>query len=214
MATRFVLVRHGEALGNRELRYLGASDVPLTERGEQQAQQLAQAVAAFPLRAIYTSPLARARSTAAAIGARAGLEPRIWEDLREQSYGAWERLTHEEARERYPELLAAWEADAAVAPPEGESLVELQARVTAAADSLAMRHPDETLALVSHVGPVKMLVCAALGLPPSGARRMWLDPASISILDWRLNETGTSSGLLRVYNANAHLDPPVRWLAR
>src|SRR5581483_2591047 len=100
MTTRFVLVRHGEAQGNRELRYLGASDVPLTERGEQQARQLAQATAQFPLEAIYTSPLARARSTASAIAASTGLEPSVWEDLREQNYGAWEGLTSEEARAR------------------------------------------------------------------------------------------------------------------
>ncbi len=235
MTTRFVLVRHGEAQGNRELRYLGSSDVPLTEHGEQQARQLAQAVAQFPLRAIYTSPLARARATAAAIGAQAGLEPSIWDDLREQNYGSWEGMTYEEARTREakprsgaraarsgrtPEAwannalaLAAWEADASVTPPDGESLMQMRARVLAAADALAVRHPEATVALVSHVGPIKMLVCAALGLPPLGARRLWLDPASISVLDWHMKESGPSTGLLRVFNANAHLDPPVRWLA-
>ncbi len=215
MTTRFVLVRHGEAQGNRELRYLGSSDVPLTERGEQQARQLAQA----------------------------GLEPSIWDDLREQNYGSWEGMTYEEARTREakprgdpasqrgrgaraarsgrtPEAwannavaLAAWEADASVTPPDGESLMQMRARVLAAADALAVRHPEATVALVSHVGPIKMLVCAALGLPPLGARRLWLDPASISVLDWHMKESGPSTGLLRVFNANAHLDPPVRWLA-
>jgi broad specificity phosphatase PhoE len=213
MTTRFVLVRHGEAQGNRELRYLGASDVPLTERGEQQAVQLARAVATFPLHAIYTSPLARARTTAAAIGLTTGLEPTAWDDLREQNYGSWEGLTHEEAWARDEVALAAWEADASVTPPDGEGLMQMQARVLAAADALAARHPDAMVALVSHVGPIKMLVCAALGLPPSGARRMWLDPASISVIDWHPKAAGASTGLLRIFNANTHLDPPVRWLA-
>ncbi len=211
--TRFVLVRHGEAQGNCEFRYLGTSDVPLTEHGEQQARQLAAALATFPLHAIFTSPLARARATAAAIGEATGIEPSTLEDLREQNYGAWEGLTHEEARALDAAALAAWEADASVAPPSGESLVHLQSRVLAAVDALAARHPDEMVALVSHVGPIKMLICAALGLPPSGARRMWLDPASYSVIDWRLKDAGASTGLLRIFNASAHLDPPARWLA-
>lgn len=211
--TRFVLVRHGEAKGNREFRYLGASDVPLTERGEQQAGQLAQAIATFPLRAVYTSPLARARATATAIGEATSIASSIVEDLREQNYGAWEGLTHEEAQARDAAALAAWEADASVAPPSGESLIQMQSRVLAVADALAARHPDEMVALVSHVGPIKMLICAALGLLPSGARRMWLDPASYSVIDWRLKDAGASTGLLRIFNASAHLDPPARWLA-
>jgi ribonuclease H / adenosylcobalamin/alpha-ribazole phosphatase len=211
--TRFVLVRHGEAQGNREFRYLGTSDVPLTARGEQQARQLAQDLARFPLDAIFTSPLARARATAAAIGEVTGIEPSTLEDLREQGYGAWEGLTHEEARALDAAALAAWEADASVAPPSGESLVQMQARVLTAVDDLAARHPDEMVALVSHVGPIKMLICAALGLPPSGARRMWLDPASYSVIDWRLKDAGASTGLLRIFNASAHLDPPACWLA-
>lgn len=210
--TRFVLARHGEAQGNRELRFLGVTDAPLTERGERQAQQLAQAIAAFPVRAIYTSPLARAQATAAAIVAPMGIEPSVWDDLREQNYGAWEGLTRAEAIARDATALAAWEADASLAPPEGETLAQTQARVIAAADALATRHPDETIALVSHVGPIKTLLCAAMGLPLAGVRRMWLDPASYSVIDWRLRDTGASTGMLRIFNATAHLDPPVRWL--
>lgn len=210
--TRFVLARHGEAQGNRELRFLGVTDAPLTERGERQAQQLAQAIAAFPVRAIYSSPLARARATAAAIGLATSVEPSVWDDLREQNYGVWEGLTRAEAMAFDPTALADWETSVSIPPPDGESLAKTQERVIAAADALAVRHPDETIALVSHVGPIKALLCAAMDLPLAGARRMWLDPASYSVIDWRLKDAGASTGVLRIFNATAHLDPPARWL--
>jgi ribonuclease H / adenosylcobalamin/alpha-ribazole phosphatase len=212
--TRFVLVRHGEASGNRELRYLGATDAPLTERGREQARQLADALRAYPLAAIYSSPLTRARETANAIAAPPELETRVEDDLREGHFGAWENLTRTQVREADAAALAAWEAGTDVAPPGGESLEAVRARSVACATRLAARHMGEMVALVSHVGPIKALVCAALGLPAAGALRMWLDPASICVVDWRIEADGTATRLLRVFNATAHLDPAPRWLAR
>lgn len=210
---RLVLARHGEAGGNRELRYLGDSDVPLTAHGQEQAEQLARALAAFRLDAIYTSPLARAAETAHAIGRVAGLTPRVEPDLRESAYGAWEGLTRAEVLARDAETLRRWEADPDVAPPGGgESLRATQRRVVACVAALAARHPGATLALVSHVGPVKALVCHALGLGPEGARRMWLDPATITVLDWPV--TPGHPAALRLYNDFAHLTDGVRWLPR
>jgi broad specificity phosphatase PhoE len=205
--TRFFLVRHGEASGNRELRYLGASDVALTDRGREQARRLAQALRRFPLAALYTSPLVRAKETAQAIAVETGLGVQVHADLREGDFGAWELLTRAEVLARDARHLAAWEAGAAIAPPQGESLADIRGRVVACARALALRHAGETVALVSHVGPIKALVCAALGLPPAGAMRLWLDPASISIVDWHGDEHGRAAGILRAFNAVAHLDP-------
>ena len=214
LATRFVLVRHGEASGNRELRYLGTTDVPLTERGQAHALQLAEAVRPFGIAAVYTSPLRRAADTAAHIVAALNLTSRVEADLREEDFGAWENLTRAEVVARDPDALAAWEAGAEVAPPGGESLAQVRARIVACTNRLAVRHPDQTVALVSHVGPIKALVCAALELPSRGAQRMWLDPASVCVVDWRVDDAGSGSGTLRVFNSVAHLDPPARWLVR
>jgi probable phosphoglycerate mutase len=208
--TRLVLVRHGEASGNREMRYLGATDAPLTVRGRAQAAEVARAAAAFGLAAVYASPLRRARETAEAIAAAAGLELTVEPELRETDYGEWEGLTRREAMERAPELLRRWEADPEAAPPGGESLAATLARVAACADALAARHAGGTLALVSHVGPIKALVCAALGLDAGGARRMWLDPASLSVVEWPA-EPGRVAAL-RVFNASGHLSEGVRWM--
>jgi probable phosphoglycerate mutase len=205
VATRFVLVRHGEAAGNRDLRYLGATDSALTDRGQEQAVLLGAAVALLAPTALYSSPLVRARSTAAAITATTGLPLQIEEDLREQHFGGWEMLTRAEVLSRDGERLRAWETGADVAPPDGESLPQVRDRVVQLAERLVARHPGETVVLVSHVSPIKALVCAALELPPAGALRMWLEPASICLVDFRMRRDGQLSGVLRGFNAVAHL---------
>lgn len=204
-ATRLMLVRHGEAEGNRELRYLGRTDARLTERGRKQATALARPALWRAVSHIYTSPLLRALRTAEAIDAVVDGDLTIALELREMDFGAWEGLTRAEVREHDAEALAAWEAGVLPAPPGGESLDAVYARVVAFADGLAARHAGETLALVSHVTPIKMLACAALGLPPEGARRMWLDPASITLLDWHASGGNGPRGVLRLFNETAHL---------
>lgn len=208
--TRMVLVRHGEAEGNRELRYLGDHDAPLTARGTAQAEQVAQASGGYGVRAIYSSPLSRALETAWAMGRVVGTSPRVEPELREVSYGAWEGLLHAEVAERDPDRLREWEADSTVAPPGGESLRDMAARVVACADRLAHAHGGECVTVVSHVGPVKALVCHVLRVEIDAARHMWLDPATITVIDWPLSPG--RSGALRVFNSFAHLDGGVRWL--
>ncbi|MGH2486460.1 MAG: histidine phosphatase family protein, partial [Ktedonobacterales bacterium] len=156
-ATRLILLRHGEAEGNRELRYLGSTDAPLTAEGERQAQQLAAGLAGYPLAALYTSPLLRAQRTAAIIGAALALLPVIEPALREQDFGAWENHTRAEVHTEAPDRLAAWERGEA-APPGGESLAAVGERIVALADRLAVSHAGQMVALASHVGPIKALV--------------------------------------------------------
>ena len=156
-ATRLVLIRHGEAQGNREMRYLGSTDVPLTARGWTQAEQVAGALARFHVEAIYSSPLARAMVTAQAIAQVAGHPVVVEAGLRETAYGDWEGLTRAEVASSTPDSLRQWEVDPEVAPPgAGESLRATQLRVVKCVGALSLRHPDATLALVSHVGPIKL----------------------------------------------------------
>jgi probable phosphoglycerate mutase len=202
---RLILARHGEAEGSREFRFNGSSDVPLTPRGVAQARLLADALYPLAPTAIYSSPLARARATAEAIAMRANLVVEIQPNLREQSYGSWERLTADEARQRDPKRFAAWSAGQRVAPPGGETLSAVRQRVVACVCELAERHAGETVALVAHVGPIKALLCVALGLPLSGARRFWIDPASYSVVDWRITADGQQRSLVRGINVVSHL---------
>src|SRR3712207_2773907 len=131
--TRFILIRHAETAANRELRYIGSRDDVLTEHGHRQAQLLADALAALPLRAVYSSPRRRARDTAQPIAERLGLPVEIAEDLRENSFGAWEGMSRAEVlahSSEYAAHLAAWESDTSIAPPDGESMADMSTRVT------------------------------------------------------------------------------------
>src|SRR5258706_576379 len=152
---RFVLVRHGEASGNREMRYLGATDAPLPERGQAEARQLPSALALYRPAALYTSPLLRARQTAQAVAAVLGLAVVADPRLREEDFGAWENRTRAEVQAADPQRLAAWEAGATIAPPGGESLAAVRERGAEGADALARGHSGRTGLLATQVGPLQ-----------------------------------------------------------
>lgn len=137
----------------------------------------------------------------------------ILSDLREQSYGSWERLTPDEARQRDPKRFAAWFSGRRIAPPAGESLSAVRQRVVACVSEVAECHAGQTVVLVAHVGPIKVLLCTALGLPLSGARRLWIDPASYCVVDWRVSADGQQLSMARAVNVVSHLNGPPRWLA-
>lgn len=216
---RLILVRHGEAVANTDMRYLGSRDNPLTERGMWQATQLGRALAPLPLGAIYASPFRRTADTAAAIAGAHGLPVTSEPRLAEAAMGTWEGLRRGEIIARSPddaERHRRWEADPACAPPGGESLASVRTRVLECVGDLAERHDDEAVALISHVGPIKALCCAALGAPLQAARRMFLDPATVSVIDWGAGAADWQAlAVLRLFNAHGHLGwTAARWMQR
>lgn len=199
---RIFLVRHGETADNIEMRYLGRRDEPLTESGIHQAEKTADALASFPIRTIYTSPLKRTTDTAARIRDACGAA--LYADTRliEGSFGRWEGLSRYEVMKsggNDAELLARWERDASAAPPGGESLEAIQVRVMSLVGELLENELQFPVALVSHVGPIKALLASALDIPLEATRRLFLDPCSISVVDWG------GRPLLRLFNSHAHL---------
>ncbi|MFG2003027.1 bifunctional RNase H/acid phosphatase [Spirillospora sp. NPDC048911] len=199
--TRTLLLRHGETPLSIEKRFAGVGDFPLTEHGLAQARAVAVALKGRSIDAIVTSPLGRCRDTAAAVAAETGVEVRVEEGFRETDFGSWEGLTFREAGERWPAELKAWLADPSVAPPGGESLVEAERRVRTALDKLKVRYRHQTVLVVSHVTPIKLLVKEALGAPMAALYRMQLDVASLSSIHWY--DDGPAS--LRSFNDTHHL---------
>ncbi len=209
MTLRLFVVRHGETLFNREMRYLGTADEPLSPVGVEQAERLASSLGPLPLQAVYASPLSRAAETGRRIAEARQMELRLEPHLREQAFGEWEGLTRAEVLERDRDRLLGWEADLGLAPPGGESLLSVQERTLALVDDLARTHDGEWIALVSHVGPIKALLCAVLDAPLATARRMFLDPGTVTVLDWGRHP------VVRLFNAHGHLDwESARWMAR
>jgi probable phosphoglycerate mutase len=208
---RFFLVRHGETAENMQMRYLGARDEPLTENGLRQAGRAAGALSQLPIRIVVSSPLRRAADTAVEIRRACAVELRLDARLAEGSFGSWEGLTRAEVLKlgsRDAALLARWEADPSFAPPGGESLENVQRRIVTLGEELRSEFPDSSVVLVSHVGPIKALLAASLRIPLEASRGLFLDPGTISVVEWGAHR------FLRLFNSHAHLGwSSARWMA-
>ena len=201
-ATTTLLLRHGQTALSVERRFAGRGDIPLTDAGRRQAVAAGTALAARgDVDLIVTSPLSRARRTAEAVAESTGAGLVVDDGLVETDFGAWEGLSFAEVGAQWPAELAAWLDDADVPPPEGESFTAVAGRVNAALDRLLAAHQGKTLVVVSHVTPIKTIVCRVLLAPSAALFRMHLDVASVSEADWFAD----GPALLRSLNNTAHL---------
>ncbi len=191
------LVRHGETAHNRDGRLQGRTDLVLSERGLDQAARLASRFAAVKVVKVVSSPLRRALQTAAAIASVCGLSVERDDRLIELDYGDWDGLALADIP---AEAWSAWRADPHFAPPAGESLVAVTARVA----SFCRDHAggDGSVVAVSHVSPIKAGVAWALGVDERATWRMHLGLASITTIGARPDGTG----YLATYNDSAHLE--------
>ncbi|HTY63905.1 MAG TPA: histidine phosphatase family protein [Acidobacteriota bacterium] len=207
---RLFLVRHGETADNIQMRYLGVSDVSLTANGKRQALRAGAALSKLPIRVILSSPMRRAADTAAIIHAACGAELRLDARLAEGSFGNWEGRTRAEVLRlgrQDAELLARWESDPACAPPGGESIQSIQERMADLVEELTDEFPDASVAIVSHVGPIKALLASVLDIPLQSTRRFFLDPGTITVVEWG------AQPVLRLFNSHAHLGwASARWM--
>jgi len=137
------------------------------------------------LSAIYSSPLQRALDTARAIAKYHSLEVRVEPDLRELEVGELEGTFAESLGTDFSSFLVQWrEGDGSEKLPGGESLADLQNRAWSIVQHIVARHKG-TIVVVSHYFVILTIICAALGLPPSGIRRFRVSVGSMSILDFK-----------------------------
>jgi broad specificity phosphatase PhoE len=178
------LVRHGESTWNSARRFQGGRDAPLSPRGRVQARALATGLASVQFDALYTSPLSRARDTAAPCGAMLGLEPIPVDDLREIGLGDWEGLTLETVLAQDGEHYERWLREPlAHAPRGGESMTALAARVQGALAHVEGRHPRGRVLVVSHGGVIASALCGWLGRSLNTIWTLGLANASITRVD-------------------------------
>jgi len=179
-------MRHAETDWNRERRYQGWHDTPLSEAGRAQADAAGRRLADQRLAAVWSSPLRRARETATAVAAPHGLDVRVEHAFGEMGFGQWEGLTVDEVRAKFPGPHRAWqETPHEVAPPGAETLAEVRARVLEGLAGLRAAHDEQTVCLVSHGITSRVLILEALGL---GLDRIWsiqVSPTGISELEFR-----------------------------
>ncbi|HET7327511.1 MAG TPA: bifunctional RNase H/acid phosphatase [Nocardioidaceae bacterium] len=185
--TRMILLRHGQTGLTVDKRFSGAggSDPALDDAGRAQADAAAAWLEARGgVDVVLSSPLTRTRQTAQVIADALGLKVQTEEGLRETAFGAWDGHTFSEVEQRWPGELAAWLGSTSVAPPDGESFDDVAVRVRRTRDRIVREHPGETVVAVTHVTPIKLMVCAGLRAPVSSVYRMQIAAGSISVVDW------------------------------
>lgn len=181
MDTHLYLVRHGITEWNELRRFQGHRDLPLSAAGKLQAQEVARQLQGVDFAAVYSSDLTRAMDTASFIGKTHRLPIIPLEELREIDVGSWEGRSFEELRHEQSELIEQWLSDIANNPiPGGESYAQVRDRVIPKVAELVSAHKGSSICIVSHSGPIKLILCHALGLEPCGRLRFELANASIS----------------------------------
>jgi ribonuclease H / adenosylcobalamin/alpha-ribazole phosphatase len=199
--TTTLLLRHGQTEMSVAGRFAGRSDVPLTSVGVQQAAAVAERLAGRGIDLVVSSPLSRALDTARAVADAAAAPLAIDDSFAETDFGDWEGLTFGAVLDRWPAQLAAWQRDSDTAPPGGESFSAVASRVNRALDQLLADHQGHTIVVVSHVTPIKTLVCRALVAPLAAMFRMHLDVASLCEAAWFTD----GPSVLRSLNDTAHV---------
>jgi alpha-ribazole phosphatase len=200
--TRLLLVRHGHTKLNNANRFWGKTDVELSEDGIQQAERLRYRLATQEIHHVYSSSLSRARLSAEIIARGHGLKVTACPELNELNFGLVEGLSYEEIGRLHPELgaeLEAWSPSPHF--PGGESFDKLNGRVGKFLPRLKKHKPEETVLIVAHAGPLRLIVCNLLGIDTRYWRRMHLDFGSLSIM-----ETYPQGAILRRLNDVSHYD--------
>jgi len=202
-AVRMIFVRHAQTEWNRLGRYQGCIDTHLSQVGRAQASALAERLRETEFAAVYSSHMARAVETAEAVAGPRGLPLVQDRALAEVCHGKWEGLTVDEVEERFPELVAIRRRSPERAvEPEGESLFQVRDRALNIFAELLQRHEGESLLMVGHDAPTKMILLDALGLGPESFWKLRFTSTGVS----EMIADGPERRIIRI-NDISHLGP-------
>lgn len=182
---KLILVRHGESVGNFENRLQGHEDYDLTDLGREQAFATAERLSLMGTSALYASPLLRAANTAKTIGARLSLTPGVLPDVSEYHFGELAGATYADLRRHFDQqgggTATAQPAERVYPGEEGRE--NFYRRVTESIWAVMDRHPGETVAVVSHGGPIALFCQTVLGLPYRRPMPFGVSNCSLSIIE-------------------------------
>lgn len=182
--TTILLVRHGQTPTTGKILPGRAKGLSLADEGRRQAEIAAQRIGDLKrVDAIYSSPLERAKETAAPIASACGLRTRVNRGLFECDFGEW---TGAELKKlmKLPEWQTVQRAPSTFRFPGGESFTEMQTRMVSTLDALRLEHPGGTIVCVSHADTIKAAVAHALGTHIDLFQRIVISPASITAIAW------------------------------
>ncbi len=192
--TKVYLIRHGETEGAETKRYKGHIDVPLSDNGIEQVKRLSAFLEGTrsrrpdmtisPIHAVYCSDLDRAIKSAEIIAGPHGLKPVINEGIKERNFGVWEGMSFEEINEKWPDAFSAW-ADNPLrfSPMNGESTLAARDRAMPAFQEIVNNHKEGNIAIVTHGGVIRIILCELLGIPLENIFRIEQDFAALNVIE-------------------------------
>jgi alpha-ribazole phosphatase len=192
---KVILIRHGETDPNKECRYLGHSNPKLNQKGIIQAQKVFDLLREEDIDFILSSDLLRAVETSNIIAGVSNIPVITTPALREMNFGDWDSLTFDEIQTRYPVQINQWlEHPDKFRIPGGETAQEVQERVLEAWSSAALQAVgSKTMVIVTHGGPLRLLMCHLTG---TNSSRQWdfnLGPGELRVLK-KMGEVYVQSG--------------------
>ena len=180
--TLVLLVRHGTTPTTGKVLPGRARGLRLADSGKKQAERAAERIAELgKIAALYSSPLERARETAAPISRALRAPVRIDRGLLECDFGAWTGQSLRRLMKK-PEWTTVQRSPSVFRFPDGESFVEMQTRMVGALDAIRRRHPGQTVVCVSHADPIKAVVAHAMGTPLDLFQRIVISTCSVSAI--------------------------------
>ncbi|MDQ0732329.1 MSMEG_4193 family putative phosphomutase [Arthrobacter sp. B1I2] len=182
-STLILLVRHGETPTTGTVLPGRAPGLHLSERGRAQAEAVAERLSGLPVEAIYSSPLERARETAQPTATRTGRPVTEEAGLLECDFGDWTGAALA-GLTGLPEWQTVQHNPSAFRFPNGEGFSGMQARMTAALETLRAAHPGGVVVCFSHADPIKAAVAHALGTHLDLFQRIMISPASVSAISF------------------------------
>lgn len=187
-STIVLLIRHGQTPTTGQILPGRTPGLHLSERGQEQARDVASRLEGLALDAVYSSPMERAQETAAPTVAGQGLQLLADANLIECDFGQWtgEKLTE---LSKLPEWKQVQSSPSTFRFPAGESFTEMQDRMVSAVKDIVQRHPGQVVAAFSHADTIKAAVAYFVGTPLDSFQKIHIDTASISAVEFTTEGT-------------------------
>ncbi|WP_437130326.1 histidine phosphatase family protein [Peptostreptococcus russellii] len=182
----YYLVRHGQTVWNTLGKTQGHGNSPLTELGERQASELAEALKNYPIDMIYCSDLGRAVQTAEIVGSKLNIEVEPTDLLREMGFGIWESMPMKKIEKMYPDTFRMWREEPDKAHiPKGEALSMVKDRTEELIETLNKKYDNRHILLVSHSVTVRVMLLDFLESHVRNLYRIKQDNTALNIVEYR-----------------------------
>ena len=180
---KLIFIRHPTTIWEKQQRYLGRTDIALSRKGERQAELISDYLRNKNISAIYSSSLIRAYQTASIIDKHQSLKVKKDKQLNEIDFGEWEGMTFNQIRKRYPKLAQKYLSNPLNTKiPGAESLLKFRNRINKAIEKI-LAQKKGTVAIISHAGVNRIIICSLFKLPLSYFWQIKQDIGAINIIE-------------------------------